>query len=464
MPFPSEFWNTLKTEFPENFFSTEEALLQSHSVDWTTAFSPQASLVVFPRTTEEISRYMALCTRFAVPVVPSGGRTGLAGGAVATQGETILSLEKMRALGAVDVLGQTLEVEAGVPTEAVHEHCAQHGLFWPIDLAAKGSSQIGGNLATNVGGVRVIRYGLARQWVLGMEVVLPNGTVLQLNNALEKNNTGIDLRQLFIGSEGILGIISKATLKLVRIPPKPQVLLLATHSLENILSLFLRARQAPFTLCAFEFFTSQCLARVQQHRKRYMPLETPASHYALLEVETENPEALEAWVGQCMEDVVVDGILAQGGQQARQLWELRESISESLSATGMPHKNDIALPIAHLLDFCKGLEAFFADKYPGWEVCLFGHIGDGNLHVNVLKPPDMDKSTFLAKTSEVDNDVFSLVKQHHGSISAEHGIGLLKRPYLHYSRTPEELNLMRMLKKAVDPLGILNPGKVLPPL
>ncbi|MCL2012170.1 MAG: FAD-binding oxidoreductase [Cystobacterineae bacterium] len=463
MPLTPEFWNALKTEFPEGFFSTEEALLQSHGVDWTRAFSPNASLVVFPRTTAEISRYMALCTRFAVPVVPSGGRTGLAGGAVAAQGETLLSLDKMRAMGAVDLLGQTLEVEAGAPTEAVHEHCAQHNLFWPIDLAAKGSSQIGGNLATNVGGVRVIRYGLARQWVLGLEVVLPNGTVLQLGGALEKNNTGIDLRQLFIGSEGILGIISKATLKLVRIPPMPHVLLLATRSLEDILRLFLRARQAPFTLCAFEFFTDKCLARVQQHRKLHMPLETASSHYALLEVETENPESLEAWVGQCMEEeLVLDGTLAQGGQQAKALWALRESISESLSATGMPHKNDIALPVAKLLEFCKGLEAFFADKYPSWEICLFGHIGDGNLHVNVLKPEHMDKSTFLAKTSEVDNDVFALVQKHQGSISAEHGIGLLKRPYLHYSRTPEELALMRALKKTFDPADILNPGKVLP--
>jgi len=463
MSLKPEFLNALSAEFPAGFFSTEEALLQSHSVDWTTVFSPNASLVVFPRTTQEISRYMALCTRFVVPVVPSGGRTGLAGGAVATQGETLLSLDKMRAMGTVDLLGQTLEVEAGVPTEAVHEHCAPYGLFWPVDLAAKGSSQIGGNIATNAGGVRVIRYGLTRQWVLGLEVVLPDGTVLQLNGALEKNNTGIDLRQLFIGSEGILGIISKATLKLVCIPPKPQILLLATRSLEDILQLFLRARRGPFTLCAFEFFTDKCLAHVQAHRKLRMPLETTTSHYALLEVETENLESLEEWVGQCMEEVVVDGTLAQGGKQARELWELRESISESLSATGMPHKNDIALPVAKLLDFCKGLEAFFADKYPGWEICLFGHIGDGNLHVNILKPEHMDKATFLAKTSEVDNDVFALVKKHQGSISAEHGIGLLKRPYLHHSRTAEELKLMHALKKVFDPSNILNPGKVLPP-
>ena len=463
MPLPPEFLDALQTEFPAGFFSTEEALLQSHSVDWTTAFSPKASLVVFPRTTQEISRYMALCTRFAVPVVPSGGRTGLAGGAVATRGETILSLDKMRAMGPVDLLGQTLEVEAGCPTEAVHMHCAQQGLFWPVDFAAKGSSQIGGNIATNAGGVRVIRYGLTRQWVLGLEVVLPDGTVLQLNGALEKNNTGVDLRQLFIGSEGILGIISKATLKLVRMPPQPHVLLLAVRSLEDIFELFLRARKGPFALCAFEFFTDKCLARVQMHRKLRMPLETAASHYALLEVETDNQESVETWVGQCMEDVVTDGTLAQGAKQARELWELRESISESLSATGMPHKNDIALPVAQLLDFCKGLEAFFADKYPGWEVCLFGHIGDGNLHVNVLKPDAMDKATFLLKTSEVDNDVFSLVRQFQGSISAEHGIGLLKRPYLHHSRKAEELALMRALKKAVDPSNILNPGKVLPP-
>ncbi|MEW5741176.1 MAG: FAD-binding oxidoreductase [Myxococcota bacterium] len=462
MALPAAFLSALK-DFPPDFASSDAQDLATYGRDWTKVHAPAPSLLVRPRSTAEVSRFLKLCDAQRVPVVPSGGRTGLAAGAVAAQGEVVLSLERMRTLHPVDVLGQTVRVEAGAITEAVHAHCAQVGLFWPVDFASKGSSQVGGNIATNAGGVRVIRYGLTRQWVLGLTVVTAQGEVLELNGALEKNNTGVDLRQLFIGSEGILGVITEATLKLTRAPGKVDVFLFALDSLQAVLTLFEEARRGPFTVMAYEFFTDACSARLERHRGARPPFDAKASHYVLLEVEAAKEGALDAWLGGLFErGLVKDGTLAADSGQARKLWELREGISEALSATGLPHKNDIALPIAGLKAFCAELEALLAQRYPGWELCLFGHIGDGNLHVNIMKPDALGKAEFLARTHEVDADLMGLVRAHRGSVSAEHGIGLLKRDWLGHSRSATEIELMRQVKRVLDPKGILNPGKVLP--
>jgi FAD/FMN-containing dehydrogenase len=460
MGLAAELAAAIARDFPADFLSTDDADRAEYGRDWTRVFAPDPAAIAFPRTTEEVSRLMALASAHRVPVVPSGGRTGLAGGAVAARGELVLSLARMRRLDPVDELGSTVRVQAGAVTEAVHRHAAERGLTWPVDFASKGSSQVGGNIATNAGGVRVIRYGLTRQWVLGLEVVLASGAVLELNGALEKNNTGFDLRQLFIGSEGTLGIITEATLKLTRLPPRSDVMLFAVAGLDGVLRLFREARRAPLTLAAFEFFTDRCLARVLRHRK-LRAITAEATHYVLLEVEGGDAEALQGWIESLVErDLISDGTLAQSAAQGAELWALREGISESLSATGFPHKNDVALPIAALEDFCAELEAVFAREYPGWEICLFGHIGDGNLHVNVMKPDDLDRAAFQARTAAADRDLFTLVRKYRGSISAEHGIGLLKKPYLAYSRSPDELALLRAVKHALDPLGILNPGKI----
>jgi FAD/FMN-containing dehydrogenase len=340
-----------------------------------------------------------------------------------------------------------------------------------VDFASKGSSTVGGNIATNAGGVKVIRYGLTRQWVLGLEVVLASGEVLEIGGALEKNNTGLDLRQLFIGSEGTLGVITEATLKLARLPGKTTVMLLGVEDVAAVLALFREARQAPFTLSAYEFFSQRCLDRLLSHRKLKPPIAEPCPYYVLVEAEGEGEaeadgarllETIEPWVTRVFESgLAKDGTIAQHGSQAKELWALREGISESLSATGLPHKNDIALPIAALDAFCKDLDGLFASRYPGWEICLFGHVGDGNLHINVMKPDAMERAEFFAKTKEADRDLFALVKRHRGSISAEHGIGLLKKPFLSYSRSEAELAVMRGVKRALDPKGILNPGKIL---
>jgi FAD/FMN-containing dehydrogenase len=438
--------------FPDDFSSSDPSDLETYGRDWTKVYPPRAGLLCRPRSTDEVSRLLRHC---------SAHKTGLAGGAMAANGELVLSLERMRKLEPIDALGLTLRVQAGAITEAVHQHCAEQGLFWPVDFASKGSSQVGGNIATNAGGVRVIRYGLTRQWVLGLQVVLASGEVLELNGALEKNNTGVDLRQLFIGSEGILGVITEATLKLTRLPTKVEVLLLALPSLEAVLKLFERARTGPFTVMAYEFFTDKCLARVTKHRKLKAPFDAPSSHYVLLEVEQVDG-ALDGWLQSLFDGgLVTDGTLAQNAEQAKELWTYREAISESLSATGLPHKNDIALPISRLHTFCAELETLLAKKYADWELCLFGHIGDGNLHVNIMKPDAMDKPAFLTRTHDVDAAMFDLVRAHKGSVSAEHGIGLLKKDWLGHTRSPVEIELMRSLKRTLDPLGILNPGKVL---
>jgi FAD/FMN-containing dehydrogenase len=461
----------IRASIRDDLLSVEPSDLTEYGRDWTRVVAPAPSAVAFPRSTDEVSRLLAICSDEGLCVVPSGGRTGLAGGAVAAAGELVLSLARMRRLDEVDRLGGTVRVQAGAVTEAVHHHAAPEGFTWPVDFASKGSSTVGGNIATNAGGVRVIRYGLTRQWVLGLEVVLASGQVLSIGGALEKNNTGLDLRQLFIGSEGTLGVITEATLKLAPLPGATAVMLLGVRDVAAVLALFREARRAPFTLAAYEFFSQRCLDRVLSHRKLRAPTAERCEHYVLIEAEGEGRteadgarllERLEPWVtGIFASGLAVDGTLAQHGTEARDLWALREGISECLSATGLPHKNDVALPIGGLAAFTAELDAVFTRRYPGWEICVFGHVGDGNLHINVMKPEALSREDFYAKTKEADRDLFELVARHHGSISAEHGIGILKKPYLPYSRSEAEMAVMRQVKRALDPRGILNPGKVL---
>jgi len=380
------------------------------------------------------------------------------------RGELVVSLDRMNRIDPVDVTGLTLRVDAGAVTEQVHVHCAAHGLTWPVDLASKGSSQVGGNLATNAGGVKVIRYGHARHWVLGLVVVTAAGEVLELGGALEKDNTGVDLRQLFIGSEGTLGIITEATLKLTRLPERLEVALFAVDGIDSGLRLFESARRERFELSAYELFTEPCMARFRAHRGFGPPFARRSAAYLLVEAEAPEPAVFETWAHAALSAPgVEDGVLASSPAQGRELWRLREGISEALGATGLPHKNDVALPVRALADFCRELEAVFAASYPGWEICLFGHVGDGNLHINVMKPDSLAREEFFRLTGAADHAVFDLVRRYRGSISAEHGVGLIKKDYLGYTRSPAEIALMRQLKAVLDPDNLLNPGKILDP-
>lgn len=447
--------------------SVEPSDLEAYGTDWTRVHPPRPSAVVFPASAEQVSAVVRLAAEHGAAVVPSGGRTGLAGGAVAASGEIVVSLDRLRSLDPVDPIARTVRVGAGAITQAVHEHCAPHGLTWPVDFASSGSSQIGGNIATNAGGVRVVRYGLTRQWVLGLEVVLPNGEIIELNGALEKNNTGVDLRQLFIGSEGTLGIITHATLRLSPVPTATKVALLAAEGLDEVLRVFGRARAEPsLQLQAFEYFSDPCLQVVLDETGDAAPFEQRHPAYVLVELEAgagaNLEEAAEAWLtGLFEEGMVVDGALAASGPEASRLWSYRERISESLSKTGFVHKNDVAIPVSGLPAFTGKLASTLAERYPDFGVYIFGHVGDGNLHVNIMKPAEMEKSAFLERVHETDAVLFELIREHRGSVSAEHGIGLLKRAALPYSRSEAELEVLRGLKRTLDPRNLMNPGKIL---
>ena len=460
MALPPGFFESIGREFPVDFASIDPSDLATYGRDWTGAFPPRASILCRPRTTDEVSRLMKLCAQHRVPVVPSGGRTGLACGALATCGELILSLERMRQMEPVDSLGRTVRVEAGAVIESVRLHCAEAGLFWPIDLYSAGS-QIGGIIATNAGGMRVVRYGLTRHWVLGLTVVLANGDVLQLNGALEKNSAGVDLRQLFIDSEGILGIITEATLKLTRPPGKVDVLLLAVPSFAAVLQVFERARNASFTLMAFECFTDRCLAHVIRYRQLQPAFDVPSNHYALLEV-TRGEDSIDGWLESLREPGLVTAArVARNSQQAEELWTYRRDIDISLNVAGLIHRHNIALPLSRFHAFYAELETLHASSYSDWELCLFAHVGEGTLQMRIIKPEAQEKRTFLARCNAFDMAMFDLVRAHQGGLSAEHGIGLLKKAWLVQTRSAAEIDLMRALKRAMDPLGILNPGKVL---
>lgn len=465
MELSADFLAEIKKSFPGDFLSQQPDDLNTYGKDWTKVYPPSPRAVVFPRTTDEVVRFVKLCSRHKVAIVPSGGRTGLAAGAVASQGEVVLSLTRMNHMGAVDPLSQTVRVQAGAVTEAVHQHCAPHGLTWPVDFASKGSSHVGGNIATNAGGVKVIHYGMTRNWVLGLQVVMMNGEILELNGALEKNNTGLDLRQLFIGSEGTLGIITEATLKLARLPETLDVFFFSVTDMKAVLDLFLECRRGPFDIMAYECLTHNCLEAVTEQMKIKNPLSTAGGAYVLLEVERPSSDEAQAdldrWLqGLFEKSLVLDGTLAQTPREAKEIWAIREGTAEALFLTGFLHKNDIALPIAELETFVAEMYDLFQMRHKDMGVYFFGHIGDGNLHVNTMKPESMSKEEFLERCHAADKDLFSLVQRHHGSVSAEHGIGLLKKDALKYSRSPEEIAIMKAIKQLLDPKNLLNPGKV----
>jgi FAD/FMN-containing dehydrogenase len=361
-----------------------------------------------------------------------------------------------------DPIDQTVTVEAGMVTQALQEYALENGLFFPVDFASRGSSQIGGNIATNAGGIKVLRYGLVRDWVLGLKVVTGNGEILELNQGLVKNASGFDLRHLFIGSEGTLGIIVEATLKLGMPPAPQQVMVLAVPAVEDLVQV-MTAMRAHLTLSAFEFFSDKALEKALASGNLQRPFEHQTPFYALLEYdcrdEAGEAAALAAFE-HCAEAAwVIDGVISQSESQAAELWRLREDISESL-APYTPYKNDISVRLSRVPEFLTRLDQIVATHYPDFEVIWFGHIGDGNLHLNILKPDLLSQSDFAVACEQVNTLVFELVQELKGSISAEHGVGLLKKPYLGFTRSVEEIGYMQKIRKLFDPNQIMNPGKL----
>ncbi|MCG9053436.1 FAD-binding oxidoreductase [Laribacter hongkongensis] len=442
---------------------TDADTLQRYGLDWTRFCQPAPLAVLFPQTQEEVQEIVRIANREGLQLVPSGGRTGLSGGACATAGEVVVSLERMNRLLAFDATDRLMTVEAGMVTETLQQLARERGLYFPVDFASRGSSQVGGNVATNAGGIRVLRYGMFRDWVAGLTVVTGAGELLQLNHGLVKNNTGYDLRHLFVGSEGTLGLVTAVTLKLARPPAASGVMLFAVPQLADVMTVLARFRQFADPL-AFEFFSDAALAQVEARGHVASPFEGRYGYYALVEYERITPDvdemALTAFAGLAGEGVVADAVLAQSDEQARQLWRLREDISESITPR-TPYKNDIAVHPSQVPAFVAELDTLLAREYPGFEVVWFGHIGDGNLHVNVLRPPELTVEAFRQACERVNALVFGLVAAYNGSMSAEHGVGLLKAPYLAVSRSPEEIALMRGIKAVFDPRGVMNPGKLI---
>ncbi|TXH68325.1 MAG: FAD-binding oxidoreductase [Thiothrix sp.] len=442
---------------------TDPLSLQTYGRDWTKTYEPAPSAIALPNSTAQVQAIIQLANQTGFKIVPSGGRTGLSGGAVAAQGEVVLSLERMHKLLEFNPQDRSLSCEAGVITAQIQQFAAEQQLFYPVDFASAGSSQIGGNIATNAGGIKVIRYGLTRQQVLGLEVVTGKGELLKLNHGLVKNATGYDLRHLFIGSEGTLGIITQATLQLLRPPQNLTVFVLGVPAFAALMQVLQRF-QAELDLTAFEFFSDRALQYVVWDKGLAKPFETAAPYYALLEFENDSSgreqAALQAFEDCLAQGSVLDGVMSQSQTQAKALWRLREMISETISVY-TPHKNDLSVRVSQVAAFLQAVDQIVAERYAAFEVIWYGHIGDGNLHLNILKPSTMDKAEFFEHCAAVNEQVFALTQSLQGSISAEHGVGLLKRDYLSYSRSPEEIAYMRAIKALFDPNQILNPGKLL---
>lgn len=441
---------------------TDSESLQYYGKDWTSYFDILASAVVFPENTEDVVLIVTWARQNKISLVPSGGRTGLSGAACAVNGEVIVSFEKMNHILEFNEVDSSVEVEAGVITESLQEFAKSKNLLYPVDFASRGSSQIGGNIATNAGGIKVLRYGMTRDWVLGLEVVTGAGEVLHLNNGLIKNATGYDLRQLFIGSEGTLGFVTKALIKLAPQPTPFKVLLFGVDQLTDIMKVYAEFKNK-FQLQAYEMFSEKALGYVMKSTGLQRPLETVTNYYVLCEIESptsETEDKIMQSFEHCLEQGwISDGTISQSDAQTKTFWRLREDITEALSSH-TPYKNDIAVTISKVPAFITDLDSVLKNAYPQWEVVWFGHIGDGNLHISILRPSGMTKEDFVKECRKVDALLFASVQKYSGSISAEHGVGLTKKPFLNYTRSESEIELMRGIKKVFDPDLIMNPGKV----
>ena len=441
---------------------TDADSLQLYGRDWTRVHTPNPAAIILPDSIEQVQEIVRLAAVAGLAIVPSGGRSGLSAGAVACNGELVLALDRLNTIEDFNPIDRTVRCGAGVVTEQLQNYATEQGLFYPVDFASSGSSQIGGNISTNAGGIKVIRHGMTRDWVAGLKLVTGSGELLDLNRGLVKNNTGYDLRQLVIGAEGTLGVVVEATMRLARPPGELAVLVLGAPDMAAIMNV-LRAYQDAIELSALEFFSELALQKVIAHQGLQRPFDTPAEFYALLEFEQRDEATMERAMNlfeHCVEQGwVLDGVVSQSIAQAESLWRLREDISETISRW-TPYKNDISTVTSRVPAFLQEVEAVVNKSYPEFEIVWFGHIGDGNVHLNILKPEDLPMAEFQQRCGEVSKWVFDIVQRYGGSISAEHGVGLLKKPYLHYSRSELEVSIMRQIKKAFDPAGIMNPGKI----
>lgn len=452
-----------------NIIAEPDAMLP-YLKEWRDLFRGQATAVVRPGSTEEVAAIVRLAAETGTTLVPQGGNTGLVGGQipVAEGREIILSLQRLDKVRAVDAEGDTMIVEAGVTLQRAQEAAEAAGRLFPLSLASEGTCTIGGNLSTNAGGTAVIAYGNARELCMGLEVVLADGRIWNGLRQLRKDNTGYDLKNLFIGAEGTLGVITAAVLKLFPLPAARATAFLALPGPAEALALLNAAKAgAGGTLTTFELMPRIGLDFVLRHAAGTRdPLAEPSPWYVLMEVSAQSAagldDAVESFLGEALENgLITDAVLAGSLEQRKDFWKLREMLSEVQRFEGGSIKHDISVPLHATPDFLARAIATVEAMIPGCRAVAFGHLGDGNIHFNVSQPVGADKEAFLARWEEVNHAVHAIVTEMHGSISAEHGIGRLKRYLLPGVKDPVELALMKTLKATLDPQGILNPGAVL---
>jgi FAD/FMN-containing dehydrogenase len=426
-------------------------------------------LVVRPAATAEVADVVKICAEAGLAIVPQGGNTGLVGGGVppADRDNIVLALGRMNRIRAVDPVNFTMTVEAGCILADLHEAAAAADRLFPLSLGAEGSCQIGGNISTNAGGIAVLRYGNTRELVLGVEVVLADGRVWDGLRGLRKDNTGYDLKQLFIGGEGTLGIVTAATIKLFPKPREVETAFLGLSRIEDAMSLFVRARAATADqLTAFELIPRAGLDLALAHVPSTIdPLAAHHPWYVLIEMSSSQTESgirallerlLEAAFG---EGLVADGVIAESGAQAKALWRIREAIVEAQLYSGSI-KHDVSVPVSRVAEFVTRASAAVSARLPGIRPIAFGHVGDGNIHFNLTQPEEMDNAAYLGRWQEFNDIVHGVVRELSGSISAEHGVGIMKRDEITHYKPAVEIELMRRIKQALDPHGIMNPGKL----
>ena len=450
---------------------TADADMAPYLTDWRGRYTGRARAVVLPADTAQVAAVVRACAAAGCAMVPQGGNTGLCGGAtpLADGASVVLNLSRLRRIRHVDAANNALCAEAGVPLALVQQAALDADRFFPLSLASEGSCEVGGVISTNAGGVQVLRYGNTRELVLGLEVVLPDGQVWDGLRALRKDNTGYDLKQLFIGAEGTLGIVTAATLKLFARPRAVVTAWLAVASPAAAVQLLGRLRAAVGDrVTAFELISRVSLDLVFQHIPGTRdPLGQPSPWYVLLELsDTVAGDALAGLLetelaATIAEGRVTDGAIATSESQAQALWQLRENISEAQKRDGVSIKHDISVPVSAIPGFLDAAGAALDAAYRGLRIVCFGHLGDGNLHYNLSRPLNGENDAFIARTEEVNRIVYDAVKARGGSISAEHGIGQLKRELLPDYKSAVEIDLMRRIKQAFDPRGLMNPGKVL---
>jgi FAD/FMN-containing dehydrogenase len=445
--------------------------MERYLVDERRLYRGRSPLVLRPASSEEVAGVVRICHRHRIPLVPQGGNTGMVGGAVPHEhgGELLLSLARLKRIRDVDPLDYTMTAEAGCILADLQKAAEAVDRLFPLSLAAEGSCTIGGNLSTNAGGVAVLRYGNARELALGLEVVLPDGRLWDGLTALRKDNTGYDLKQLFIGAEGTLGIITAAVLKLFPRPREVVTAFVAVPSPQAAIELLAHARASSGDqLSAFELMPRLAIELDLAHLVRVVdPLEKPYAHYVLLEFSSSDGKAslgprIETSLAEALErGLVLDAAIAANSAQAQALWRLREGIPEAQKADGGGIKHDVSVPVSRVADFIAEASAACEARAPGIRVLAFGHVGDGNVHFNLCRPAGADAKAFEARSEEFNRIVHDIVARMGGSISAEHGIGRLKRGELERYAPALELELMRKLKSVLDPRGIMNPGKMI---